>query len=58
MGRGVLQSPRPPTVRLWGGSVRAVSSNSRGDDLNEGLVFREFVEFEPVGVPPQEAGCL
>jgi hypothetical protein len=23
------------------------------DDLNEGLVFREFVEFEPVGVHPQ-----
>ena len=25
----------------------------QGDDLNEGLVFREFVEFEPVGVHPK-----
>ena len=25
----------------------------QGDDLNEGLVFREFVEFEPVGVHPR-----
>lgn len=25
----------------------------QGADLNEGLVFREFVEFEPVGVHPQ-----
>jgi hypothetical protein len=25
----------------------------QGDDLNEGLVFREFVKFEPVGVHPR-----
>ena len=25
----------------------------QGDDLNEGLVFREFVEFRPVGVHPR-----
>jgi hypothetical protein len=25
----------------------------QGDDLNEGLVFREFVEFRPVGVRPR-----
>ena len=25
----------------------------QGDDLNEGLVFREFVEFRPVGVHPK-----
>jgi ATP-grasp domain, R2K clade family 3 len=25
----------------------------QGDDLNEGLVFREFVEFQPVGVHPK-----
>jgi hypothetical protein len=25
----------------------------QGDDLNEGLVFREYVEFEPVGVHPK-----
>jgi hypothetical protein len=25
----------------------------QGEDLNEGLVFREFVEFEPIGIPPR-----
>ncbi len=25
----------------------------QGDDLNEGLVFREFVEFRPVGIHPK-----
>src|SRR5205823_3673815 len=25
----------------------------QGDDLNEGLVFREYVEFEPIGVHPR-----
>jgi hypothetical protein len=25
----------------------------QGEDLNEGLVFREFVEFEPVGIHPK-----
>ena len=25
----------------------------QGDDLNEGLVFREYVEFEPIGVHPK-----
>ncbi len=30
----------------------------QGDDLNEGLVFREFVEFEPVGVHPKSGMLL
>jgi ATP-grasp domain, R2K clade family 3 len=27
----------------------------QGDDLNEGLVFREFVEFRPIGVHPKSS---
>ncbi len=30
----------------------------QGDDLNEGLVFREFIEFRPVGVHPKSGMSL
>ena len=44
-----------PSAADRGAVVRVVGRflELQGDDLNEGLVFREYVEFEPVGVHPR-----
>ena len=53
MGRSLLRSPDQHPTDLRSNELVRRFLELQGDDLNEGLVFREFVEFEPLAKHPK-----